>query len=86
MTFIERLQATEAPYHRRKTLGGPLGQLVARYMDDMTEARERGYSWTQICKMVKTMAKEAGEWNEHWNLGQIENQYRRFKKGESFNG
>ena len=77
--LLERL-AAEVPRHHQTIQNDALGQLVTRHMAEIEEARERGYSWTQIYREAKAMWQESGEWREGWVVANIEARYRKIKK------
>ena len=77
--LLERL-ATETPRHQQTIRNDALGQLIIRHMAEIEDARERGYSWPQICRTAKAMWMETGEWGEWWAASAIETRYRRLKK------
>jgi hypothetical protein len=52
-------------------------------MAEITEAKERGYSWTQVNKAVMEDATEKGEWNTDWDSWRVEALYRELAKEET---
>jgi hypothetical protein len=82
MSILERL-LEEVPKRKPLSLLSPQRQLVKEYMADITEAKERGYSWNQIGKAVELEASAKGKWNAEWNRWNIDSLYRQImKEGE----
>ena len=77
--LLERL-AAETPKHHQTIRNDALGRLVMRHMEEIEDARKRGYSWPQICAAAKADWQESGEWSEWWSPSRIEARYNRIKK------
>ena len=76
MTILELL-ADETPRHGGQPRGAT--QLIRRDMAEIEEARQKGYSWTQISKAAKRKWAMNGEWDEkkYVNFGLL---YSKLKK------
>jgi hypothetical protein len=81
MSLLDRL-LKEVPKRKPASLFNPQREIVRKYMTEITEAKERGYSWTQIRIAVKAEAAERGEWDEERGSLDVEKMYRRLMEEE----
>jgi hypothetical protein len=79
MSILERL-LEEVPKRKPLSLLSPQYQLVREYMSDITEAKERGYSWNQIGRAIEQEASAKGEWNAAWDRWRVEALYNQIRK------
>jgi hypothetical protein len=79
MSILDLLQQ-EVPKRKPLSLLSPQYQLVKRYMPDIAEAKERGYSWNQIERAVENDAAEKGEWNTEWDRWRVEALFNQIKR------
>ena len=80
MSLITHL-ATEAPRRAARDIKeDPRYQIALRYFDDITELRERGYTWGQINRAATLEAQATGLWGENFQSVRAEEFYRKILK------
>ncbi len=53
MTLLELL-SEEKPFHRKRMLDG-LREIIREHFSEIKQAREKGYSWSQINKSMRQL-------------------------------
>lgn len=80
MSLITHL-ATEAPRRvARDIKEDPRYQIALRYFDEITELRERGYTWGQINHAANQEALAIGLWNDDRKTVSADQFYKRILK------
>lgn len=80
MSLTVRL-STEAPRRTARDIKeDPRYQIALRYFDEITELRERGYTWGQINHAATLEAKATGLWSDKFNGVRAEEFYRKILK------
>ena len=57
MTLLELL-SEEKPFHRKRMLDG-LREIIREHFCEIKQAREKGYSWSQIHHSMRQLCPEA---------------------------
>ena len=73
MSILEKL-STQVPRHKKMSPDNPVHRITKQYMEQIREAKERGYSWQQIYTAIKEDVGE--EWQEEWRCYKIPEHYK----------
>ena len=67
MSILKRLEI-EVPKRSAQRQNNPQYQAIRELFNDIKAAKERGYSWHQICTAVQAELTEAGYWQASWDF------------------
>ena len=54
--------------------------VIRPYFDEIKEAQDKGYSWSQICKAVEKELSQKGEWLNGWSTWDVQRVFYIIKK------
>lgn len=79
MPILERLKR-EVPRNRRGVRVDHFYELTKKFVKEIEEARQYGYSWVQICVAIQSECEVQGKWNKNWRALDIQSNYYKIKK------
>ena len=83
MSILDRLSQTPPRHAATPGAFDPKYQFTRRYMTEIEEARQKGYSWDQIKKALVAEVNAEGIWDGCWSGWDLGSVYWRVKKART---
>ena len=83
LALLDKLAQIEPATIQRASVRNPeLFEIVKKHFDEISQAKQKGYSWRQITETAVKAWQETGEWKNdaYWDESFIYNYYYKIKR------